>query len=317
MNLQNRALLTLSCVLLICCLTAKSSTSKSHKSNSSSFIQFTQSSYNASIPENSLGKVYVWPDARMGIFSNDSSISIRYKIRSGDPDKFFKAEAERVGDFVFLTIRTRTSNPNVLNRERKAHYALEVRARIKSANGQARVRKYKDPKTVVHVDVTDTNDLDPFFQPSKYTFHVPEDTPVHASVGRVRAEDADEGVNGEIYYSMAGQDSDPPHFAVDPVSGEVLLTRPLSFRDKSTYELTVVAQDRGPKPTYAMRQADTAKVHIKVVQVSNEPLLKLFKTFSIFQTLRSTFRERLVSLFSIQSVFTFLALRKNPPPLSN
>ena len=85
--------------------------------------------------------------------------------------------------------------------------------------------------------VTDTNDLDPFFSPSAYSFDVPEDTPLHASVGRVHADDADEGVNGEIYYSLmrhsaatAGRLTVPEYFAVDPVSGVLTLTRPVSFK---------------------------------------------------------------------------------------
>ena len=85
--------------------------------------------------------------------------------------------------------------------------------------------------------MTDTNDLDPFFSPSAYSFDVPEDTPLHASVGRVHADDADEGVNGEIYYSLmrhsaatAGRLTVPEYFAVDPVSGVLTLTRPVSFK---------------------------------------------------------------------------------------
>ena len=39
-----------------------------------------------------------------------------------------------------------------------------------------------------------------FVQPSRYTFTVGEDTPLHTVLGRVFAKDADEGVNGEIYF---------------------------------------------------------------------------------------------------------------------
>ena len=83
--------------------------------------------------------------------------------------------------------------------------------------------------------VTDTNDLDPFFSPSAYSFDVPEDSPLHASVGRVHADDADEGVNGEIYYSLMRHSAAtgltvPEYFAVDPVSGVLTLTRPVSFK---------------------------------------------------------------------------------------
>ena len=58
-------------------------------------------------------------------------------------------------------------------------------------------------------------------------------------------------------------------FAVDPVSGVLTLTKPLSFREQSKHTLTIVAQDRGAKSSYAMRQADKATVHISVQQVND------------------------------------------------
>jgi len=243
----------------------------------SSSIQFTQSEYLARIPENSVGRISATPDRdRMGVSLADTALptgaNVRFRIKSGDPEGFFKAEAERVGDFVFLNIRTRTSNRNVLNRERKDSYALDVRARIRTrrAGGGKRGKRPPDARAVVRVLVTDTNDLDPFFQPSSYAFEVPEDAVVHQSVGRVSATDADEGVNGEIYYSLIDVDDeeDPQRsFAVDPVTGVVFVTRPLSYRQAPRFTLTVAAQDRGPKPAYAVRQADTATVDIRVRQV--------------------------------------------------
>ena len=153
-----------------------SSPSSLQKKHQLSYIQFTQKRYRATIPENSVGKVYVIPESQMGISLNDttSPMSIRFRIRSGDPEDFFKAEAERVGDFVFLVIRTRTSNLNVLNRERTASYKLDIRARVR-LKGRKRM-KLPEAKCIVRVEVLDTNDLDPFFQPSEYSFSVDEDT---------------------------------------------------------------------------------------------------------------------------------------------
>jgi hypothetical protein len=47
---------------------------------------------------------------------------------------------------------------------------------------------------------------------------------------RVRAEDADSGINGEIYYSIA---EETDQFAVHPVSGVLTLTRPLVYRQET------------------------------------------------------------------------------------
>ena len=95
-------------------------------------------------------------------------IHVKFKIRSGDPEEFFKAEAEIVGDFVFLMIRTRSNKADVLNRERVDSYDLDVVAKVRSSKDK-KVR-FRTPmaKTQVHIRVTDTNDLGPFFQPSKY-----------------------------------------------------------------------------------------------------------------------------------------------------
>lgn len=188
-------------------------------------FRFTQPLYNVSIPENSIGKTYVVPEGRMGIklASADSDVDIKFRIVSGDRDKFFKAEERTVGDFCFLLIRTRTSSIDVLNRERKDRYVLEVRATTSKRDGRNRAITLEADATVV-VTILDTNDLNPLFYPTEYETTVTEDTPLHRSILRVIAEDADLGRNGEIYYSFA---EETDQFAVHPVSGVVTLTRPL------------------------------------------------------------------------------------------
>jgi len=188
-------------------------------------FRFTRPLYNVSIPENSIGKTYVVPDERMGIrlASVDSDVDVKFRIVSGDRDKFFKAEERTVGDFCFLLIRTRTSNVDVLNRERKDRYVLEVRATSSRRDGRNRVIT-RDADATVVVTILDTNDLNPLFYPTEYETTVTEDTPLHRSILRVIAEDADLGRNGEIYYSFADEND---QFAVHPVSGVITLTRPL------------------------------------------------------------------------------------------
>lgn len=189
-------------------------------------FRFTQQLYNVSIPENSIGKTYVVPDERMGIklaSPGDDNIDIRFRIMSGDRDKFFKAEERTVGDFCFLLIRTRTGNVDVLNRERKDRYVLEVRATAGKTDGKHRAAVLEADTTVV-VTILDTNDLNPLFYPTEYETTITEDTPLHRSILRVIAEDADLGRNGEIYYSFA---EETEQFAVHPVSGVITLTRPL------------------------------------------------------------------------------------------
>lgn len=225
-------------------------------------FKFQYRVYNVSIRENSVGKTYaVQPtnEARMGI-SSAPDIDIKYRIIAGDKDKLFKAEERTVGDFTFLAIRTRTGNV-VLNREKIDSYHLKVRA-----TGTRRDYKTKivqEDECIVNVIVIDTNDLSPFFYPNEYAITVPEDMALHQNIVKVMAEDADLGINGEIYYSFL---EETDSFSVHPTSGVITLTRPLKYIEKSLHELIVIANDRGTSPSN--RQPSKAKVKIRVKQVS-------------------------------------------------
>lgn len=225
-------------------------------------FQFTRGHYNVTIPENSAGKTYVTPDEKMGVFRLDEDVEVRFKIVSGDRDKFFKAEERLVGDFWFLLIRTKTGNVDVLNRERKDRYVLDVRATATKKEGKKMF--YLEANTTISVSVLDSNDLNPLFYPTEYVETVPEDLPLHSSVIRVAAEDADLGRNGEIYYSFQ---ENTEQFAVHPTTGVVSLTRPLRYSEKEYHELTVLAQDRGTV-LKGGGKASTAKLKIFVKQVN-------------------------------------------------
>ena len=215
----------------------------------------------------------------MGIYNADPGVSIKYNIKGGDTDNFFKAQAEKVGDFVFLTIRTKTSSNNVLNRERTPSYLLDVRATFRDSDN----RRLRDihASTKVLVSVLDTNDLDPFFNPSSYAVTVPEDAPLHSSLLRVHAEDADEGINGEVYYNFA---KDTDQFSINPVSGVISLTRPLSYSDTREYSLQVEARDRGSASSLGPRRVDTANVRLTVAQVDHRlNRVDIFFSLILFQ----------------------------------
>lgn len=237
-------------------------------------FHFTHSAYNVSIPENSVGKTFaVQPpnENRMGIYITQD-LDVKYRIVGGDKDKIFKAEERIVGDFAFLAIRTRTNNV-VLNREKDDHYKLEIRATASKRQGKNKVMYEED--TIVHVKVADSNDLSPLFYPTEYTVTIPEDTPLHKSIVKVIAEDADLGINGEIYYSLLDETE---QFSVHPTSGVITLTRPVKFAERSLHELTVIANDRGTSSTTINRinQANKAKVKVKVRQVSKKNSFDLF-----------------------------------------
>ncbi|KAI8439844.1 hypothetical protein MSG28_001313 [Choristoneura fumiferana] len=139
---------------------------------------------------------------------------VRFRIRHGDKDKFFKAEERTVGDFCFCFIRTRAGH-------------ADIRATAQLPSGEQ-----LEADTVVAVTITDVND--------SARCSTPRRPPAHGSVARVAAEDADLGLNGEIYYSL---EEPTDRFAVHPTSGVVSTTRPLSAAEPR-HELTVLARDR-------------------------------------------------------------------------
>lgn len=164
-------------------------------------FNFSYPLYNASIHENSVQKTYLMQPysdkGRMGIqlFDVNQNIDVKYQIIGGDKNKVFKADERVVGDFAFLTIRTRTNNI-VLNREKGDSYRLRIKATVSRTRKGTRKKTIDEAETYVDVKVLDKNDLSPLFYPTKYSISITDDTPLHQSILRVTAEDADIGING-------------------------------------------------------------------------------------------------------------------------
>lgn len=232
-------------------------------------FKFKHEVYNVSIRENSVGKTYAAQptnEPRMGI-ATTPDLDVKYRIIGGDVNKLFKAEERTVGDFTFLAIRTRTGNV-ILNREKVDVYHLKVRATGTRRNYKAKVVQEDECEVIVHV--LDTNDLSPLFYPNEYAITVPEDTALHQNIVKVMAEDADLGINGEIYYSFL---EETDWFSVHPTSGVITLIRPLKYIEKSFHELIVIATDRGSSQTNRLSQPSKAKVKIRVKQVRKQCFL--------------------------------------------
>lgn len=259
-------------------------------------FKFDYTSYNVTIPENSMGKTYVQQltddMGRMGVRVM-AGIDVKFRIMSGDKEKLFKVDERIVGDFAFLTVRTRTGNV-ILNREKVEEYRLAVRA-VGTRRDEKNTKLVWESETMINVRVLDRNDLSPLFYANEYSATVPEDMALHKSILQVHADDADLGINGEIYYSFYDKHlyehlteetsslgdsrrqlpddvfSDLDQFAIHPISGVITLTRPLNFIDRPFYELLVIATDRGvhSQPIYKrINHASKALIRINVTQVS-------------------------------------------------
>ncbi|XP_020300052.1 cadherin-99C isoform X2 [Pseudomyrmex gracilis] len=112
----------------------------------------------------------------------------------------------------------------------------------------------------VNIMVTDINDKNPEFVGLPYEFSVKEGE-ARKLIGRVHAEDADEGVNAEITYFAP----DDIPFTVDPETGDVLTKIVLDYEQNNEYKFVVTARDGAPDYRLA-----TATVTVKVIDVEDE-----------------------------------------------
>ncbi|XP_065546889.1 protocadherin gamma-A2-like [Lathamus discolor] len=143
-----------------------------------------------------------------------------------------------------------------LDREEAAFHELVLRASDggePARTGTARIR----------VAVVDANDNAPVFSQAEYTVRVPEDVPMGSVLVAVTASDADEGLNGQVKYSLKKiTEKASKILQLDAVTGTLTLMRSPDFEEMSLYELEVQAHDGGGL-------FDTAKVVITVTDVND------------------------------------------------
>ncbi|XP_074848983.1 protocadherin Fat 1 isoform X2 [Carettochelys insculpta] len=117
----------------------------------------------------------------------------------------------------------------------------------------------------VNINVTDINDNTPVFNQNTYTAVISEDAVLEQSVITVMADDADGPSNNHIHYSIIDGNQGGP-FTIDPVKGEVKVTKLLDREEISGYTLTVQASDNG-----SPSKVNTTTVNIDVSDVNDNP----------------------------------------------
>nr|XP_023822931.1 protocadherin-16-like [Salvelinus alpinus] len=118
------------------------------------------------------------------------------------------------------------------------------------------------------ITILDENDNTPSFRHSQpgrgLTMQVMEGQASGLLLGKVQANDPDEGENGTVYYSMSGPRAE--RFSLNPTTGELRSSSPLSRSDRAEYSFTVTATDRG-QPSHSA----TCTLHIQVQSASRAP----------------------------------------------
>ncbi|XP_057269672.1 protocadherin gamma-A2-like isoform X4 [Pezoporus wallicus] len=155
-----------------------------------------------------------------------------------------------------------------LDREEAAFHELVLKASDggePARTGTARIR----------VAVQDANDNPPIFSQEEYTVRVPEDVPVGSLLVTLTATDADEGLNGNVKYSLTKiTEIASKIFELDSETGALTIVGCLDFEEASSHELEVQAHDGGDL-------FDTAKVVITVTDVNdNAPVISVRSSLS-------------------------------------
>ena len=115
----------------------------------------------------------------------------------------------------------------------------------------------------VFVYVDDINDHSPTILYSGRAIEVTENNMVNATIGQVEFSDADSGDNGRV--DVIATPADVP-VRVTP-SGQMQLTKVLSYEDRNSYTFTLVAQDRGTPA----RSATTQQITLTVLNANKPP----------------------------------------------
>ncbi|XP_050958599.1 protocadherin gamma-A12 [Labeo rohita] len=206
-------------------------------------------SISATVPEDASPGTMV---ALLHVYDLDTGTSGRVtcEISSDVP---FKLVSE-VKNYFMLVI------DGVLDREKCPHYNITVTA------VDAGTPPLFSSKTVA-ITVTDINDNPPIFRHSDYSIKFSENQPQGTPVIKVGADDADEGQNARILYSIS--EDAVSHLSINSETGEMFTLHPFDYETSTHFHVRVMARDEG-RPSFT----STCTVQIFIAdQNDNAPVV--------------------------------------------
>lgn len=153
-----------------------------------------------------------------------------------------------------------------LDREKNSVYMMEV---VATDGGTPP----KSGLLEIIICVEDANDNVPQFERDVYNVSIREDFPLDSPFVRVRAVDPDEGVNGQVVYSLArpSMSAFGTVFHVNGTTGDIYLRQSLDYGRDQEYILSIAATDSGQSPLPAY-----ARLAISVIDVNdNAPIIRV------------------------------------------
>lgn len=122
----------------------------------------------------------------------------------------------------------------------------------------------KEGSTRAVIALAKANRFRPVFITDRAFAKLREDSPVGTFVASLRAYDNDTGLNGQLKFRILSGDPQG-HFAIDTVTGLVLLAKPLDFEVRPAFQLNVSVSDSGPSPLIAY-----ASLRVEVEDLNDE-----------------------------------------------
>ncbi|XP_055033293.2 protocadherin alpha-2 isoform X3 [Misgurnus anguillicaudatus] len=125
----------------------------------------------------------------------------------------------------------------------------------------------------ITVTVLDNNDNRPVFSQDVYTVNLQENVQPDTVVIKVNATDVDEGLNGEVRYTLDGNLNGKVNdiFLLDSVSGEIRVKNKIDFEDVEVYRFDIFASDKGNPPMTV-----DCRVIVKILDVNdNAPEIEI------------------------------------------
>ncbi|EDO46189.1 predicted protein, partial [Nematostella vectensis] len=203
---------------------------------------FSSAQYTASVDEDvAIGAAMVTVTASDK--DNGNNADLRYSFTSGNTNHAFTLDA--VTGVVTVS--------RSLDFEQRSSYAL----------GLSVTDRGSPPLTDTShllINVNDINDNPPVFSPSAYQSRVKENTPAGTQVS---ATDRDSSTNGALVFGII-KGNDDGVFTIDGSTGIISIAKSPDYENKTRYDLTVQARDRGVPVKY-----DTAQVTIFIEDVND------------------------------------------------
>ncbi|XP_049898387.1 protocadherin alpha-3-like [Epinephelus moara] len=120
----------------------------------------------------------------------------------------------------------------------------------------------------VSIIVLDINDNRPMFSQEIYQIEIYENAPIGKSIFQMNATDPDEGINGEIEYSLGTTLKGKIYeiFELDKFTGEVRIKGVVDYEENDVYKLDAEASDKATPPL-----TGECRLIIKIIDVNDNP----------------------------------------------